>query len=148
LEYKVISQIYDEFGQTDSHLCWLSTLSGNMALKKSTLADCKFDCDFKDWGFEHFELGYRLWKKGSIFINNPKAENIHIAHARKDGFYEESINKSYSVFLDKHPVKEVYPLKKFVMGELSLQEYEASINGSLEWAKDKKRPIFINGINL
>lgn len=102
--YRVISQIYDDFGRTDSHLCWLSTLSGNMALKKSTLANHRFDCDFRRWGFEHFELGYRLWKNKTIFVSNTKAENIHIAHARDTGFYNESIDSSHNIFFNKHPV--------------------------------------------
>lgn len=146
--YKVISQIYDETGRTDSHLCWLSTLSGNMALKRSTLASHRFDCDFKHWGFEHFELGYRLWKDGTIFMSNTKAENIHIAHARSTGFYNESIANSHDIFLNKHPVDEVSLLKRFVLGEISLQEYETKINGGLKWMQNKQKPIKVNSINL
>lgn len=146
--YKVISQIYDESSKTDSHLCWLSTLSGNMALKKSTLASHYFDCDFKQWGFEHFELGYRLWKEKTIFMNNENAENIHIAHARISGFYNENIISSYNIFLDKHPVEEILPLKRFMLGEISLQDYEMQIKGGLQWMKKKSRPIKVNCINI
>ncbi|OBZ14208.1 hypothetical protein A8L34_09615 [Bacillus sp. FJAT-27264] len=146
--YKVISQIYNESGITDSHLCWLSTLSGNMALKKSTLAGHRFDCDFKNWGFEHFELGYRLWKDKTLFMSNAKAENIHIAHARSKGFYNESIINSHDTFLSKHPVDEVSLLKGFVLGEISLQEYETKINGGLKWIENKQKPILVNNINM
>jgi glycosyltransferase involved in cell wall biosynthesis len=146
--YKAISQIYDENGRTDSKLCWLSTLSGNMALKKSTLASHRFDCDFKEWGFEHFELGYRLWKDNVNFVSNVKAENIHIAHARNTGFYDECINSSQEIFLNKHPVYEVSLLKSFILGEISLQEYESKINGGLKWFQNKQKPIIINRINI
>ena len=146
--YRVISQIYDEFGNTDSHLCWLSTMSGNMALKKSTLGSNYFDCDFKKWGFEHFELGFRLWKDGVIFKNNLKAENIHIAHPRPKGFYADNIASSYKLFLDKHPNKEIYPLKRFMMGEISLQEYESIITGGMQWIKNKSKPILVNRVNI
>jgi glycosyltransferase involved in cell wall biosynthesis len=146
--YKVISQIYDENGRTDSHLCWLSSLSGNMALKKSKLASHRFDCDFKQWGFEHFELGYRLWKDKTIYMSNTKAENIHIAHARDTGFYNDSIVNSHDIFLNKHPVDEVSLLKNFILGEISLQEYEIRINGGLKWMQNNQKPIMVNRINL
>ena len=146
--YKVISQIYDESDKTDSHICWLSTLSGNMALKKSTLANHYFDNDFKDWGFEHFELGYRLWRNNTVFMRNTKAENIHIAHARNKGFYNENIAISYEIFLKKHPIIEVALLKKFLLGEISLQEYEIRINGGRQWMKNKQKPIMVNRINI
>ena len=146
--YKVISQIYEKSERTDSHLCWLSTLSGNMALRKSSLAGHRFDCDFKDWGFEHFELGYRLWKAGISFIHNTRAENIHMAHSRKAGFYNESINSSHRIFYCKHPNKEIWLLKAFMLGEISLQAYEQAIHYSARWMKDKPTPITINLINL
>lgn len=146
--YKVISQIYDESGKSDSHLCWLSTLSGNMALKKSTLLNHQFDCDFRQWGFEHFELGYRLWKDKTIFMSNVKAENIHIAHARNTGFYNESIANSHDIFYSKHPVDEVFHLKGFLLGEISLQEYEIKINGGVKWMENKQKSIMVNRINI
>ena len=146
--YKVISQIYNEFGKTDSHLCWLSTLSGNMALKKNTLSNMRFDNDFKDWGFEHFELGYRLWTRGTVFVNNTKAENIHIAHSRNSGFYKRKIIDSHKIFFEKHSGQEILFLKDFMLGELSLQEYEKKICGGLIWMKNIKNPIMINQINF
>lgn len=146
--YKVISQIYDELGRTDSHLCWLSALSGNMALKKSTLASYRFDCDFRDWGFEHFELGYRLWENNVKFLSNWGAENIHIAHPRNMGFYNERIDSSYAIFLKKHPVEAVFLLRQFLKGEISLQEYETKIDGGLNWMKNKLKPIKVNRINF
>ncbi|MDR0404884.1 MAG: glycosyltransferase [Oscillospiraceae bacterium] len=146
--YKVISQIYDESGKTDSHLCWLSTLSGNMALKKSTLAEHRFDCDFKSWGFEHFELGYRLKKDNVVFMSNEKAENIHIAHLRNSGFYKDHVNSSHQIFFNKHPFTEVSLFKKFILGDISLQEYETKINGGENWMKNKYKPIMINYVNI
>ncbi len=145
--YRAISKMYDENGYTSSHLCWLSTMSGNMALRKSTLDDLRFDRDFAEWGFEHFELGYRLWEKKVVFRNNLKAENIHIAHARNNGFYEECIKNSHEIFLKKHPVKEVEYLKDFVLGEISLQEYEKKIDGNLDWMVGKEKPIKIKCFN-
>lgn len=146
--YKVISNIYNESGRTDSQLCWLSTLSGNMALKKSTLFNMRFDNDFKDWGFEHFELGYRLWKKGAVFINNIKAENIHIAHSRNSDFYERKIIDSHEIFFRKHPEKKILFLKDFMLGKISLQEYEKLVYGGLNWMKGIQNPIMINRINF
>lgn len=146
--YKVISQIYDKYGKTDSHLCWLATLSGNMALKKSTLGHHRFDYDFRQWGFEHFELGYRLWKNKTTFMSNVKAENIHIAHARNTGFYNESIANSHDIFFSKHPVDEVFLLKGFLLGEVSLQEYETKINGGFKWMQNKQKPIRVNRLNI
>ena len=146
--YKTISQIYGESGQTDSNLCWLSTLSGNMAIKKSTLDKHRFDCDFKEWGFEHFELGYRLWKENVVFQINTKAENIHIAHSRNTGFYDDCIASSHDIFFAKHPDEEVFHLRSFMLGEISLQEYEKKINNNAKWAINKSKPIMVNRFNI
>ena len=148
LYYKVISQIYDNVGQTDSSLCWLSTLSGNMALKRSTLNNHRFDCEFSNWGFEHFELGYRLHKDGVVFRNNMYAENIHLAHKRISGFYINCIEQSYDVFYKKHPEDDVLYLKQFVMGEISLQDYEKKTNPTAHWYDNHKKPLVINVVNI
>lgn len=146
--YNTISKIYNVSGKTDSCLCWLSTLSGNMAIKKSTLSDCRFSNEFKEWGFEHFELGYQLWKRRVQYILNAKAENIHIAHSRNKNFYHENIVKSHSIFYEKHRTKEIFYLKEFMLGEISLQEYEIKIDGPKKWMKMENNPIILKQINF
>lgn len=146
--YNVISKIFDSSGKTDSSLCWLSTLSGNMAIKRTTLSECRFSNEFKEWGFEHFELGYQLWKRKVRFTLNRKAENIHIAHSRKKNFYYENIIKSHSIFYEKHKAKEILFLKEFMLGKISLQEYETKIDGPKKWMKKQSNPIILKPINF
>jgi glycosyltransferase involved in cell wall biosynthesis len=146
--YRVISSIFDNDGLTDSNLCWLATFSGNMAMNKNMLMKNRFDCDFQVWGFEHFELGYRLWKEQMVFFLNSRAENIHIAHPRATGFYQECIANSYKLFYGKHPNQEIYPLEDFILGRISLQEYEEKICSKAKWLQKKKSPVYVKSLNL
>ena len=58
--YKIINHLFDDEGKTDSGIPWIATLSGNMAIK-GLKNDVFFDENLTEWGFEHFEFGYRLY---------------------------------------------------------------------------------------
>ena len=65
---------------TDSGVAWITTFSGNMGIHKKYLEKAGlFNDSFQNWGFEHFELGYRLQKKGVPFYRID-ATNYHLAH--------------------------------------------------------------------
>ena len=67
--FKQISSIYNEHGRTKSNLMWLSFLVGNSSIKRDIIEEVGgFDETFIDWGFEHFELAYRLFNKGYNFL--------------------------------------------------------------------------------
>lgn len=124
--FKNISCIYNSKGQTVSKLAWLSFLVGNLSVKKSILADAgMFDETFVEWGFEHFEIAYRMWLKGYHFSLNKLAANYHIPHRRDNNFYVESIAKNASFMCKKHPEIKNEILSDFVSGKIgiNLAEY-------------------------
>ena len=141
LYYKVIRNLFDENGCTNSNVPWISTLSGNMAVKNSS-NPYLFDEAFKLWGFEHFEYGYRLHKAGYKFFLNGKAENYHIVHKRDNSFYADSIQKSMEIFLEKHPEKEIEVFEQFITGRISLQEFENNVGEEPSWTNDNPKPIY------
>ena len=144
LHSKYVDYLYDEKGQCLSKLPWISTYSGNMSIKRKILEDVgDFDENFVDWGFEHFELGYRLFLHGVKFVRDRGAINYHIAHKREKNFYFDAIIKSHAYFYEKHPAKEVLLLKDYMMGNLSLQDYELAVTGEIHWDRDDIKSLFM-----
>jgi GT2 family glycosyltransferase len=145
--YKTIQKLFDDAGRSDSGLVWLATLSGNLAIRREDLRDERFDESFREWGFEHFELGYRLVQKGLEVVLNKGAINTHIAHPRNTMDYENCIEKSYAHFYAKYPGTMVQYLRDFILGNISLQEYELLSSGQKIWMQGKK-PIYNMIINM
>lgn len=144
LHSKNVDYLYDEKGQCLSKLPWISTYSGNMSIKRKTLEKVGgFDEEFTDWGFEHFELGYRLFLKGVKFVRDRGAINYHIAHKREKNFYFNAITKSHALFYKKHPTKEILLLKDYMMGNLSLQAFEIAVSGEILWDHDDIKSLFM-----
>ncbi len=60
---------------------WMQTLTCNLAVpRKLLLAAGGFDENFKKWGYEDIELGYRLHKAGARFMFNGRIEVLHQSH--------------------------------------------------------------------
>lgn len=97
--------------------------TSNISIKKELLEKDSFDPDFKAYGFEDIELGYRLAKKGMKIIYTPGALAVH------DHFMEESslknrminIGKSAVLFQKKQKELQVLPRgpKKIILRTLS-----------------------------
>lgn len=82
---------------------WLSFLVGNSCLSKYSIQSCGgFNESFRDWGFEHFELAYRLYINGSIFIALKECANYHIPHRRTKNFYKEKILYNIELITSLH----------------------------------------------
>ncbi|TKC19111.1 glycosyltransferase family 2 protein [Robertmurraya kyonggiensis] len=144
--YRVIENLFNNLGDTDSKISWLATLTGNMAVRREDLCET-FDEFFIEWGFEHFELGYRLIQQKKSIRLNRSATNYHIAHARNKDYYNENLYKSHSKFVEKHNAKEILMLIDFIQGKLSLQDYEMQIDGKKKWLLEKNKPIFNTILN-
>lgn len=138
--YSTIRNLFDADGECMSAVPWISTLSGNMSISKTTAQ--KFDEDFQGWGFEHFEFGYRLFKSGYQFVLNDMAKNYHIAHKRGTNQYRDSMINSLEVFLRKHPDYEIFQFGKFIFGDISLQEFEYLVGGVVRWKNEVSKPIY------
>ncbi|MDM5335843.1 glycosyltransferase [Fictibacillus enclensis] len=122
----LVYSLYNDDGSTMANCPWISSFSGNMSLDKALIDKVgKFDEEFTHWGFEHFELGYRLHKNGFPFIYQREATNVHLAHSRDAHSYKTALKNSHRYFVKKHPDSTVQSLLAFMLGTLSLYELEA-----------------------
>ncbi len=88
---------------------WLKVYTGNLAVPKKYLDELGgFDENFKGWGVEDVELGYRLYMAGAKIIISNRIETFHQKHDKsgnlkisKDKFPEVDRNTEY--FIKKHP---------------------------------------------
>lgn len=87
------------------HLPWYFFLTGNASTSKENILKIGgFDEEFKEYGHEDLEMGYRLVKTKHHIVYNPKAINYHLHPV---GF-EEKCGKIYQSgkatvkFYDKH----------------------------------------------
>lgn len=91
-------------------LKWAYFLSGNLSIKKETLVKAgMFDEDFKSYGWEDIELGYRLHKMGVPLYYLPSAKNYHYHFVTNDDMVKRKYNmgKSAAIFYKKHPNFEI-----------------------------------------
>jgi hypothetical protein len=76
---------------------WMMTFSGNLGVSRKLLLETgAFDENFKNWGCEDIELGYRFYKAGAKFIINSRMEAFHQSHSRAPA--EE---KNFDYFVEK-----------------------------------------------
>lgn len=123
---EIYRHLFTQDGTAHSAFAWLCFLSGNVSLARSLFEQAGgFDEDFVEWGFEHFELGYRLAGLGAEFWHCPDAVNYHLAHRREPGFYERGIAASAALLRCKHPQLPVDALVNLVRGEISLDAFLA-----------------------
>jgi glycosyltransferase involved in cell wall biosynthesis len=106
------------------HAPWIATLIGNLSISRDFALDVGLlDEDFKTWGFEHFEFGYRLHEAGGIFKQNQDARNYHLSHSRETK-YSDEIEKSQSLFARKNGNKNIENLSLFLGGKINLGEFD------------------------
>jgi len=130
---QLVYQLFDSGGTGFTELSWIAAFSGNLSLPVSTFREIGgFDEHFTEWGFEHFEMGYRCYRMGKAFRYEAAAVNVHIAHPREEkGFYQERMEKSHRYFAAKHPTPVVQSFLSFMQGKQSMQEllrYTSSTN--------------------
>jgi glycosyltransferase involved in cell wall biosynthesis len=99
---KLALSIYNNDGNTDSGVPWISTFSGNMSSSRALMESFRFDDGFKFWGFENIELGYRLYSAGVKFRHSSSVKNYHLAHSRPSNFYENGIKYSRDYLTEKY----------------------------------------------
>lgn len=139
--YDYIEQMYDLNGNTSYNIAWISLFTSNFSISRELFFFIgTFDEDFTLWGFENFELGYRLSKMNVKYVLNRKAINFHIFHkADRTGSRRD---KSFEIFKKKHPSIEVENLLEYLDGNISLQRFEnISLNKDNEEIGDE---LFFN----
>jgi glycosyltransferase involved in cell wall biosynthesis len=92
---------------SEAPLPWRYFSTNNSSVPRARLeAVGFFDEDFKTYGFEDLELGYRLHRAGLEFQFVPDARSLHIHYHDLDDVLRKkrlSGRSSLQVFLEKHP---------------------------------------------
>ncbi|MFA6431660.1 MAG: glycosyltransferase [Candidatus Margulisiibacteriota bacterium] len=87
-------------------LKWVYFLTGNLSLSKKLLIDAGlFDENFKGYGWEDLELGYRIHNMRIPLYYLPGAINHHNHPVSKEGMVERKyeMGRSAALFYKKHP---------------------------------------------
>lgn len=142
LYFKKILSLFNVEGVSNSPIVWASFLVGNSSINSEKFYEVGgFDNNFSTWGFEHFELAYRLYKKGNRFKVLPDCGNYHIPHPREQGYYRTMIDSSANQLAAKYPEQNFEYLAKYLFGEVSLQEFEIKFGGLESTTIDCEEPI-------
>ena len=87
-------------------LSWRQFVTGNAALSRKALLDAGgFDEGFRGYGYEDYELGYRLTKRGARFVFEPSAVSYHYhpGRYRQDLVRKREAGRSAVHFARRHP---------------------------------------------
>lgn len=124
-----VKNTLDMKGRCLLNSAWIMTLIGNLSIERTLIEEVgQLDPSFTEWGFEHFELGYRLNKVGVSFWSVEPAVNYHLAHTRDPNFYENHITTSLKRFYEKHTDSSVKAFEDLLRGKLSIRDFD-QING-------------------
>ncbi len=130
---------------TDSPVAWSTFLVGNSSIKKRHFLETDgFDEKFKSWGFEHFEFALQLQRKNIRICHLERASNYHIPHPRNSEQLYANIRESIHLLKHKYPGERVELLEDFLLGEISLQEFEQGYGGSISKTIAGVDPVFLN----
>lgn len=110
--------IFSIFEQDVKSLQWLGCTGANFS---APLEDLKaihgFDEGFGlTWGFEDFELGYRLQALGREFLYSVDAVNYHLVHFRQT--LEDELETSFHYFYSLHPDESLKNVYEFLSGKI------------------------------
>ena len=118
-------------------LKWTYFLTGNLSIRKKTIIEAGlFDENFKGYGWEDIELGYRLRQMKVPLHYLPSAANHHHHVVSREGMLERKFEtgRSAALFYKKHPNFEI---QMFIgMNPVAMGIYHFF----------KKYPSFLDGI--
>lgn len=81
---------------------WMAFLTGNVSLRKELIMQAGlFDEDFVNYGYEDWELGYRLYLIGAKYIINDELITYHQEHPVGESKWKEAI-ENFNRFTSKH----------------------------------------------
>ncbi|MCL2253048.1 MAG: glycosyltransferase family 2 protein [Lachnospiraceae bacterium] len=108
---KLITEILLTEG-TES-LRWIGCVGGSISIcRKTALKFGGFDMNFKVWGGEDFEFGYRLIKAGLEIVYDRDNRIYHITHAHKNPDSER--NAGFDYFYQKHEDPFILELYQYI----------------------------------
>ena len=128
-------------------LKWAYFLSGNLSVRKTTIVEAGlFDENFKGYGWEDIELGYRLSRMKVPLIYLPGAINNHHHPVSADDLVERKyqMGRSAALFYKKHPdftIKMFLGLNPLAMGIFRIINRRPSLLNSIR-AKASRSGFF------
>ncbi|MGG3466177.1 glycosyltransferase [Neobacillus pocheonensis] len=82
---------------------WMALLTGNVSIRKEFIEQAgMFDEDFIQYGYEDWELGYRLYKMGAKYLVRNDVTTYHQEHPVGQDKWKEAIH-NLRLFINKHP---------------------------------------------
>ncbi|WP_051317278.1 glycosyltransferase family 2 protein [Ectobacillus panaciterrae] len=90
-------------GLNGFHFPWMAFLTGNVSVRKELIEQVgPFDEDFVNYGYEDWELGYRLYKAGAKYLASNAIVTYHQEHPVGENRWKEAM-RNYHLFTLKHP---------------------------------------------
>lgn len=81
---------------------WMAFLTGNISIRKELIVEAGlFDEEFYHYGYEDWELGYRLFKMGAKYIVSSEIITYHQEHPVGERKWREAIG-NFGLFTIKH----------------------------------------------
>ncbi|QNF28489.1 glycosyltransferase family 2 protein [Metabacillus elymi] len=121
-ESPYLSEIFKQYGDklNGYNLPWVLFLSGFVSIPRNLLQKVGgFDEGFKGWGFEDWELGYRLYQAGATFRCDSNVSGYHQEHpVSYDELYRD-LYKNYLRYQRKHQSFEVCIHVLFLMNKIN-----------------------------
>jgi len=122
-------------------LPWLLFSTGNVSAKKNHCVEVGlFDENFKGWGLEDFEMGYRLYKHGLRLVLNREAITYRLIHWR--GEEEDHIAskvRNYIYFCQKHPHIEIYLHWRLSTRQLDIHTFNLLVKQYYDLVQEKEQ---------
>ncbi|PEZ03716.1 glycosyl transferase family 2 [Bacillus sp. AFS018417] len=85
------------------HFPWMAFLTGNVSVRKKLIEQVgPFDKEFINYGYEDWELGYRLYKAGARYLVSNTVTAYHQEHPVGESRWKEATG-NYHLFTLKHP---------------------------------------------
>lgn len=123
-------------------LPWLLLTTANFSVGKRHCIDSGgFDENFKGWGLEDFEMGYRLYKQKLNFMLDKASFVYRLVHSEEPGEDQlASKVKNYIYFCKKHPNIEIYLHWRLSTSQLNFHTYNALVRQYYELL-ERAKPI-------
>ncbi len=119
------------------YLPWTFFITRNVSVSKRLLDIVGgFNEDFKGWGYEDWELGYRLYKLGAKYIDDPTILNYHQEHPYSKIDRRKEQMGNYSMFVTLHPDIEVCGFSLDLLKKRNLVEINDMIEDYYRLIKD------------
>ena len=132
-------RVLDEFGNnlTGYHFPWTFFITRNVSVRKSSLERVGlFNEEFRGWGYEDWELGYRLFKNGVPIIEEGNIYSYHQEHPYSKENRERDKFKNYVKLVEIHSEIEAATLILGILGKISFEKLNKVINEYYQLASD------------